>query len=383
MERTNKSEGIIKGPPRPVQIEAIERELTRLWKSVGETAETDQPAVMRACSLNLLVYVEGDGSVQEVDDWIAPLISQHPPRAIVMIANDHAAASKLEAWISAHCKLPTSDGKQICCEQVMLRAEGDAINELPSTVAPLLVPDLPVFLWWRGRPRLESEIFSRLTATSDRVLLDSAAFPNPEADLFKLAKLVRDRSVRVAFGDLNWTRLTPWRELTAQFFDAPNFRPYLSQINKVVIQYHAGRKVSNPVQAILIAGWLASRLQWKPYAYRAMGQDKVLSLSQGDRTITVDIQAMTSQVDTSSDLTSLTLMAEKDGFTTEFSISKTEDPMCIGTCVSKTGANPIRRVVRIEAASEAELVGKELEILGHDLTYEEALDVVTMLRQQR
>ncbi|MBI1745916.1 MAG: glucose-6-phosphate dehydrogenase assembly protein OpcA [Acidobacteria bacterium] len=381
MEPTNDVQSVIKGKPKAVNVSSIERELTELWRAAAEAAEEkSQPAVMRACALNLLVYFPNDLGAENVDDWIAQLMEQHPLRAIVMMAGDPSGESSLAAWISAHCRRPTAEGKQICSEQIMLQATGDAIHELPSTAVSLLAPDLPVILWWRGDPAFESEIFAKLIEMSDRVLLDSYGFRNPEAELFQVAKRVKDRSVPAAFSDLSWTRLTPWRELTAQFFDAPNFRSSLARINQVIVEYKADDPVSppNPVAAILIAAWLASRLHWKPapQAYRVMGRHRVLNLSESGRRIIVELRAVPSPDGVAGDLVSLKLMEEGETGTAQFSISKTKDPRCAETCITGTGINPIQRTVRMEVGSELALVGKELEILGHDATYEEALEIV-------
>ena len=37
-------------------------------------------------------------------------------------------------------------------------------------------------------------------------------------------------------GDLNWPRLSPWRELVSQLFDAPSMTPLLRQIRRVRIE---------------------------------------------------------------------------------------------------------------------------------------------------
>src|SRR5262249_45125879 len=62
---------------------------------------------------------------------------------------------------------------------------------------------------------------------------------------------------------INWERLTLWRELTAQFFDGPTLRPYLDRIRRVTIEF-VQNGPANRAQALLVAGWLASRLGWQP-----------------------------------------------------------------------------------------------------------------------
>ena len=40
-----------------------------------------------------------------------------------------------------------------------------------------------------------------------------------------------------AISDLNWGRITPWRELIAQFFDVTEYRPYLVNVNEIEIEH--------------------------------------------------------------------------------------------------------------------------------------------------
>src|SRR4030065_67688 len=99
-------------------------------------------------------------------------------------------APLLQAALSAPCQIAPEGGKQVCSEQITLRASGPAVGELHSTVVPLLVPDLPVFLWWHEEPSLGSHLFQELLETSDRLIVDSADFA-PESAASSLAALER------------------------------------------------------------------------------------------------------------------------------------------------------------------------------------------------
>jgi len=60
--------------------------------------------------------------------------------------------------------------------------------------------------------------------------------------------------------DLAWLRTTPWRERIAATFDPPLWRAELDQIDHVTIRSRADSTVS----AMLLLGWLSSRLGWDP-----------------------------------------------------------------------------------------------------------------------
>jgi hypothetical protein len=62
--------------------------------------------------------------------------------------------------------------------------------------------------------------------------------------------------------DLAWLRSTPWRERLAASFDPPQWRPALGRISAVTVQHRA----DSTAAALLLVGWLASRLGWRTHA---------------------------------------------------------------------------------------------------------------------
>ncbi len=192
--------------------------------------------MIRACVLNLLVYLPSHEASNEVGDLLTEVTAAYPSRAIVMVG-DPEAESAISAFVTSRCTLPTATSKQVCCEQVTIMAGGDQVNEMPSAVAPLLLSDLPVYLWWRAVPMLADKVFKRLVDLSDRVIIDSAAFADPHGDLLNLAVLIRETSRVAAVSDLNWSRLTEWRALLASFYDVADYHPLLDRLDRIVIEY--------------------------------------------------------------------------------------------------------------------------------------------------
>jgi len=135
-------------------VAALERELARLRRVQSAHAlELGRP-IARASVLNLVVYAEREVHARRAARSIADLALRHPSRAIVVLA-DRDRREALERRIEMHCQLPIADGaRQVCYEQILVRASGDVDDRLASAVIPLLVPDLPVFLWWTGTPPL-------------------------------------------------------------------------------------------------------------------------------------------------------------------------------------------------------------------------------------
>ncbi len=240
----------------------IERELTSLWK---QASSDDDSGVIRASMLNLITYASGDTNVAELDDQIIEITAAHPCRAIVLLIGD-SRESSISAEVTSRCTVPTAMTRQVCCEQVTIKASGEHIDEAPSVIAPLLISDLPVYLWWRALARAgDRAMFRRLVDISDRVIIDSADFNDPHTDLANMAAVLRESPQWTAFSDLNWARLTTWRALLAGFYDVAEYRPLLDRLGRVVIEHSP--PATNPeaisARALLLGGWLASRLGWR------------------------------------------------------------------------------------------------------------------------
>ena len=177
-------------PPQSINVAAIERELNALWKDAG--SEDEHGGVTRSSVLNLLVYINinGQNSSSEIDEVLTEVTAAHPSRAILIVADREATDPELSAQVISRCTLPSATTRQVCCEQVTILAKGEQVNEVHSAVMPLLLSDLPVYLWWRAVPPLADKVFTRLAEMSSRVVIDSAIFADPHGDLVGLSLLM-------------------------------------------------------------------------------------------------------------------------------------------------------------------------------------------------
>jgi glucose-6-phosphate dehydrogenase assembly protein OpcA len=357
-----------------VDVAAIERELTSLWKQASE--DEGDSGVIRASMLNLLIYAPGTAASSEVDEMIPEITAAHPCRAILIIADREAAESSLAAQVTSRCTLPTAATKQVCCEEVTITVTGSQVNEVPSVVVPLMLSDLPVYLWWNAVPRLADRVFSRLVDLSDRVIIDSADFTDPHGDLISLSALVHDKPRWTAFSDLNWARLTAWRALLAGFYDVPAYRPLLAQLDKVVIEYAAPShdKADISPRALLLGGWLVSRLGWELDADASTLADgrATFHLSDGGRAITLEFVTTENAEIEPGHLARVELGSAADS-TASFNVRRSDDRSRIETEVTFGTERSIQRVLGYESWGETALIGRELEIQGHDRVYEQAV----------
>jgi glucose-6-phosphate dehydrogenase assembly protein OpcA len=357
-----------------VDIRAIERELTELWKHIAEDSEKRQ-AVTRICVLNLVVVTLGGRAAERATETVARLMARYPNRAIVINAVPSAQEEFLDAWVQAHCQMPGPGRPQVCGEQVTIEARGAAVDRVPGTILPLLVPDVPVVLWWpRGEP-LADPRFVKLSSLVDRVILDSATFVSPEAGLVALSQLI---GATTAISDLSWSRLTPWRELTAQFFDVPALAPHLAEIERVIIEYEAQPgAVTDRSQALLLVGWLASRLGWRPHG-GAHEQGGVTTLHMA-RAVGDDVAVELRPAEAKDDLLDRLVTVTVECRRARFLVASHDAPDCAVTRAEADGMPPLQRKVRLEHLDEAGLIGQELRLLGRDQTFEAALKIAAAL----
>lgn len=369
------------GALRPANVAELEAELSALWRSAAEDPETHH-AVTRSCALTLLVYVESEKAGREVLDLIGGVTAENPCRAVVMIVEPDAAPAGLSAQISAQCHLPAAGEKEVCCEQVSIWGCGEAVRGLDQIVIPLMIPGLPVYCWWRTGRFSPAEHLDRILRASDCVLVDSARFPDPERDLPSLFEHLRRLSNEAVFTDLNWARLTPWRELIAQCFDSPETRPYLDQLSEVRVEYEqrSPRVLAHRAQSLILTGWLASRLDWDPVLEPAppLTQGSMFLFRSGQGPVRVERVPREFEGGGAGVCVSIAMKTAGARAAT-FSWARGTDGKTALTRVEIPGRSPRERAVRLQVLDEIELVNQEIKFAGRDRIYEEALAMVARM----
>jgi glucose-6-phosphate dehydrogenase assembly protein OpcA len=364
----------IRNPQSAINVGAIERELTSLWQQASD--DDEDGGIMRASTLNLLVFVTSGTDAAKLDDTLTAVTAGHPSRAILIVADRESSGSSLSAQVTSRCTMPTATSRQVCCEQVTINATGSEVAEVPSAVAPLLVSDLPVYLWWCAVPRITDKVtFRRLADLSDRVIIDSADFNDPHGDVASMAAVLRETPRWTAISDLNWARLTAWRALLAGFYDVSEYRPLMAALNHVVIEYSpaaADAGVLSP-RALLLGGWLASRLGWRleSGSINRVAKSSVFEFEKDNRKVILEFAQTEREIEPGR-IAMVTIESAADE-SASFSVRRSSDAQRIETVVVRGEERIAQRVLSYESLSESELIGRELEILGHDRVYEQAV----------
>jgi hypothetical protein len=147
---------------------------------------------------------------------------------------------------------PAAGEMALLRETVIIQIGDRHLDDLPTIADPLLVTDMPTLLW---SPHGHADIVETLLALAQSVLLDSVDEPVWREAIGRASAL----AARAYVVDLAWLRSTPWRERVASTFDPPRMRPDLQQITSVSVRHHP----ASTVTAMLLLGWLASRLGWE------------------------------------------------------------------------------------------------------------------------
>jgi len=368
------------GEPRQANVADLEAELSALWRSAAEDPAAKN-AVTRACTLTLLIYVESEEAAEEVTNLVAEVTRQNPCRAIIMMLEPDAASSGLEAWVSAHCHLPVAGEKQVCSEQITLRARGEAVQGLPSVVLPLTVSELPIFLWWRADSFPPPPCFDEILRVTQHVIVDTARFSPGTSYMQDLAAWLHKFSGRIQLTDLNWNRITSWRQLLAQCFDSPDRRPYLDCLSEVRIEYEqdSARLATQRAQGLLLTGWLASRLGWEFLRSERRDEAQPRTFCFQSAAGQVKVERDLKRVDNACGVCFTLELSCKGAPAARFSFTRGPDGKVVKTLAEVPGALPMGRSVRLEVLDEVEILNEELKLGVRDRGYEEALGAVARM----
>ncbi len=399
-----------------VRIDSLDEELSLLWKISADNMRSGQNTNVRMSVLNLVICAPDIESARRASSLLRELSNQHLARVTVLILDRNNETASVFTWITLRCFSVISDLMRHCFEQMTILTTGAAVRSAATIIQPLLKPDLPVYLWWVGDPPDDDSVFSDLVSLSSRVVIDSTTFFNPERDIHTLALLCQSLP-DLAISDLNWGRLTLWRQLVAQFFDVMEYRPYLSGVTSIEIEHavaplatptlnEQGEVSPNPARALLLAGWLKDRLGWSltressqhthdtnsgtyhwqmerephPGATRTLGSAKPRSGRTATEVVTLDIRPQVQPNVRPGAICLVRLTSTVEGKQATFTINREGGSNNVLTSVELShGSRPQRTVSLTTSDIESKLLQDELEITGHDYLFEQTLQAVAEL----
>src|SRR5215471_6066439 len=262
-----------------IEPEKILKELNQLWDQM-DSREGSGDGVLRACAMTLAVVAESEDDATQARRTIGMLMHDHPSRALVLKTHD---GREMDARVFAECWMPFGGQQQICSEGVEIAAPPHRFPEVAKVLVPLRAPDLPMVLWCRGPGAFSLRAFDYLFPLADKIIFDSSTVSGASASLAFLRSL-QERGCCVA--DLEWTRLTGWRQNLAHLFEGETLGP--ADVASVRIAYGGGTPTTG---AVYFASWIGQALPSAPTRFESTeGQPGLRSVTfssaKGDLVIT-------------------------------------------------------------------------------------------------
>ncbi len=240
---------------------AIEEALRHLVSDCHARIEHCVPAR----TLNLVCVVDRQWS-GEIANRLRGVGRYHASRTVVCAVEPGRTTIDAQATVSTEGS--PRPGEFAAMRELVIVTVGERhLRDLDTIVDPLVVTDLRTAVW---SPHGHPEAVDALTAgraggapIAQVVLLDAVDEPDPPVALQRICELAAHTEVV----DLAWLRCTPWRERLASAYDPAVRRAELATLSKVSVRHRADSTIS----ALLLVGWLCSRLGWRPEALTRHG----------------------------------------------------------------------------------------------------------------
>jgi glucose-6-phosphate dehydrogenase assembly protein OpcA len=220
-----------------VRVSEVERALCELREAAGH----DEPD-LRTSVMTHIAWVPAEWQEAALET-LEGLAERHPSRAILLFPEpDEPDGLDAKAIMLAYA--PKGTRRHIAAEVLELTLRGNRRRVPASIVTPLLMPEVPVFVRWRGRPPFGAQELEQLVELADRLVVDSGEWPDVPGAYAELAALFD----RVACSDIAWGRtLAVRRALAAQW-------PGIAEQGDVKVS-------ARPAEVALLTGWLRSRVR--------------------------------------------------------------------------------------------------------------------------
>ncbi len=235
-----------------LSVDQVEREVARLWEE-----EARKSGAARVELLTLVAHVSEPHLLERAQKVLAEVVKSVACRTIVAVWRDGA-----EPAITADAALHrVSEGGPPCGDAIILEAVGEAREWIPGNADRLALSDLPVCIWWVGDLPDHDDLFDRMVANADVVIVNSQEMDL--RDLEKLSSIAARSRGRYALADLAWARLRWVQDLVARFFDDEPGRACLPGLERIDIEFSPrdGEKDATSTRSGLLFGWMAHVLK--------------------------------------------------------------------------------------------------------------------------
>ncbi|MGV0327086.1 glucose-6-phosphate dehydrogenase assembly protein OpcA [Corynebacterium confusum] len=189
--------------------------------------------------LTLIVSAYQGDDINVILDSIRDASHEHPARVLVVISEDPAAETSLDAELRV-------GGEAGASEIVIMRLHGELAHQAEAVVTPLLLPDTPIVAWWPTRYP-DSPAEAPIGGLAQRRITDIAHSEGPTPQMLQQLS----DGYQPGDSDMSWAMITLWRGIVASALDRLPHEP----VGSVTI---SGPQSHPAVD--LAAGWLSDRL---------------------------------------------------------------------------------------------------------------------------
>ncbi len=402
-EPARPGEPMLRWTSHVTSLDDVERELSRIWAEPDlmvaiDGESTGRHIAARTSVMNLVVVARQPEVGEHAAGIISRLTGRHPSRTLIVQSADPDGPSWCDARIQALCVLPRPDAPETCSELIFLTSGGEAGRHLSALVAPLLIHDLPVTVWWPGEPQLTGAPVLELLESADRMIVDGSHWNGDGLGRLRQLAGLYHRFDRLSIRDFALVRQSRWREAIATVFDLPDLLPYLGYLRRIAVTYGTHDATGEPgttnvVKPVYHASWLASRLGLKVAAplepvegpapggaavraRRRPGEREPLHRGLRGRLrghsgeVTVILRPVTSHLPAGTTLR-VELLAERRGSELRVDVTAQAEDVHVHTWID--GVQSMDRTFRAPRRNEIDLLGEALEVGGRDQLSMEAI----------
>ncbi len=354
----------------PVPLRNVEREISQQLRAAQ--GDKDDVPVQRVRMSNLVIYCESAETAAKLSPSILDIVAAHPARVLLLVGEPSQAGSDISASVLVQCRA-LGKRQQACTEQVILRAQSQAVSRLPFTARSLLIGDLPTNVWWATPtpPPLGGDLLFDLSENAQQIIYDSIGWMEPARGVVATAHWLEgvERTTpgcwRVA-SDLNWRRLKYWRRILSEALDEGSAPGAAESIGRLVLE-HGPHAV---VQGYLLVSWLSQRLGWTLKGGKVSGGTETTWRFSGPKGEVIVVLKRLPEGEASLRRVRISCTLDAKPVTMNF---QPEEGGRLSIALEGMEAAP--RTVTTPPQSHAELIGKQLSDRERDPVFRQSMTV--------
>lgn len=265
-----------------INLANVNQELGRLWDAQKEKKLT------KASLFNLIIYANNKTRTEFLEDLLHAILEKYPCRILFIFEEQDSSKNYLRTTVS---NIIIGQGENaLVCDRINIDVSQSQLYRVPFIILPLLVTDLPIYLFWDVDPTIDHQILPHLKPYAARLVFNSDCTVNLQNLSRKILEEIRQEKLEVR--DINWAAGGSWREILAHIFDTQEKIQSLQTCKNIRIEFNAKCRAgsSHPeIQAIYFQAWLAAQLGWSYKSNEIKEDTRYFHYSNNGRPISIEL----------------------------------------------------------------------------------------------